>query len=1419
MLETAAGSTVRLCGAGSTYHKPYITINYISLAGMESYLPQDSISCGRAGTAHVGLFNGNLVFSHQETAMNGNLMPVSISRFYNSCYHDDDSFHAGMGWKFSTQHTLHKEVIDSTTYYVYMDGDGTRHFFKKQDGEWKDLSGLQLELTLDTDQKEAIITNKSDVKMYFPLPENEYIAENEDSQDNVKWMTSIVDACQNTATYRRGPVRTIPADEEAGIPEKQTIGAGIFHIATDGANRQTYAFMKNDLHITEIITEALEGLEYEYDDQTDHLTKITHFDNLSTFYSYNDNGLLETIRNVDNTSIKILYHDCKPYRVCEVQMYDAANNLYAGRRYSYGDCCTTITELYPDADGLLTSGKSLYYHFNDAGNLVSVNDDLGYGYFAGYSDNAPANHPDYTSKLQRSVNNYLINHHFITANSTWTVEKKSGGIGTCSYSSDNTYIGGRAYKMQKTNVEGQIGIYQTVTLKDGADYTFSCQYKTQNAGEIQLQVALPGQEDRIKSPALRSTSRWNRTHVTFTVPKNSPETETTYTDVSVYITAVNGVGVVWADAAQLEDGKVPNRYNMLVNSNFYMNDSGRPLYWTMSSTAEANDGASSIIAPGRPKELSGNVACLHGKPYTEKYIYQNIPSIGQKGDTFVVGGWSWNHCRPRNEEKSSYYEMEVLARPNPVDVNLSASQTPSFRTVGHVRWSEEWSGWQFAAVPIVMPWRYTEIQLKLLYQNNLNEAQFSNLFLHKEEFGKTYAYDTNGNITTVKNTAALSSASDYDDFDNLISYCQPGRTEQYTLNWGPDDDAKKRHLLRKTTSPLKTIQRTVYDEDIPQGTENGVDTAPTNPQEPRSKNGIPYESYVESTAKDDNGNTCALFIASKTEYTWNNNYATTTTDSRGKSVTTDTDEYRGVVNSVTDASGQTVYYTYDKLNRVTEVQTTVTDDDITKQYVNQYEYDGDKLVTVRHNTTDNDADHVEYHFIYDDQNRRTQVKVGDQILSENVYDETPGNTYGTLAHMKFGNKDVVSYGYDEFKRTTSIQYGKETTGDDGNAIITPDLQKLFTFEYGANGRVARVYNKELDRIVLSEVDKCDRPMRITQMEAGNHVYTGEATYDAHSNLASFEEMLGNGRTFYSTQYTYDAENKPAKLVFHDATSAANSELNKVTYTYDALGRTEKRTVTLDGTPFDTTYGFISGGHTYIGDNRVRDNSKISTTGLIASMAQTGGNFTYTYDDNGNIIRVEQDGVATAYTYDALGQLIQVDDEQENATWVYEYDQGGNIKQKSKFGLNSTSSNADEIVEFKYDNANWRDQLTSTITKVKQANGTYSSTTATIEYDQIGNPTDDGTWQYEWVNGRQLARIYSIDTDASFVYNENGLRVQKTVNGVVTKYTLHGKNIVHMTQGSNNLHFFYDASNKPAIVEFMALSMPMYITCRAISLQF
>ena len=37
--------------------------------------------------------------------------------------------------------------------------------------------------------------------------------------------------------------------------------------------------------------------------------------------------------------------------------------------------------------------------------------------------------------------------------------------------------------------------------------------------------------------------------------------------------------------------------------------------------------------------------------------------------------------------------------------------------------------------------------------------------------------------------------------------------------------------------------------------------------------------------------------------------------------------------------------------------------------------------------------------------------------------------------------------------------------------------------------------------------------------------------------------------------------------------------------------------------------------------------------------------------------------------------------------------------------------------------------------------------------------------------------------------------------MATKYTLHGKNVVHMTSGTDELHFFYDAQNRPAVVVY------------------
>ena len=234
-----------------------------------------------------------------------------------------------------------------------------------------------------------------------------------------------------------------------------------------------------------------------------------------------------------------------------------------------------------------------------------------------------------------------------------------------------------------------------------------------------------------------------------------------------------------------------------------------------------------------------------------------------------------------------------------------------------------------------------------------------------------------------------------------------------------------------------------------------------------------------------------------------------------------------------------------------------------------------------------------------------------------------------------------------------------------------------------------------------------------------------------------------------------------------------------------MGRISRRTVNAGGTDVATTYGYLAGGH---GTN--------STTPLVQTITQSGTTLTYTYDDTGNITSVSDGTKTISYEYDLLGQLIRANDPYDTTagttgtTWKYAYDLGGNIQSKTAYAFTTgTVGSAVKTDSYTYGDANWKDKLTA-------FNG------ASISYDAIGNPTSDGTWSYIWEKGRQLQQISKVGEVVRFMYNEDGLRVQKVaVTTGTTNYTLHGKNIVHMTQGSNSLHFFYDAQDKPAVVLF------------------
>ena len=267
-------------------------MEYASLAGLESYLTYDHQSAGLAGTGSVSLVNGNLIFSHADTAMNGNRLPVSITHYYNSCDSDKDEFGMGYGWRTSLHQTLHKVLYNGEVEFVYTDGDGTEHFFKKNENDQKkysDQSGLSL--TLEVGDENITITDNGDNVMTFPLVSE---TPTEDAPETAKVLIQkIQDAVGNEVTV------TAVADSLLKIAS-----------VTDGANRVT------TLHYTDgrcdrIQTpwqDAKNCVRFKY--ENDALVKIRHEDNRASEYEHNEEiryHLLKTAYGADGAFVEYAY--------------------------------------------------------------------------------------------------------------------------------------------------------------------------------------------------------------------------------------------------------------------------------------------------------------------------------------------------------------------------------------------------------------------------------------------------------------------------------------------------------------------------------------------------------------------------------------------------------------------------------------------------------------------------------------------------------------------------------------------------------------------------------------------------------------------------------------------------------------------------------------------------------------------------------------------------------------------------------------------------------------------------------------------------------------------------------------------------------------------------------------------------------
>ena len=1329
--------------SSETANQPYFVLEYASLAGLESYLTYDHQSAGLAGTGSVSLVNGNLIFSHADTAMNGNRLPVSITHYYNSCDSDKDEFGMGYGWRTSLHQTLHKVLYNGEEEFVYTDGDGTEHFFKKKENDQKkysDQSGLSL--TLEIGDENITITDKGDNVMTFPLVSD---TPTEDAPETGKALIQkIQDAVGNEVTVTA----------LAGSPLK-------IASVTDGANRVT------TLHYTDGRCDRIqtpwqdENSCVRFNYYNEETLYITHEDGRMSKYEYkvvNGYHLLVSAsaieKHVDQQPDKKLADvtykysntnaiDGLPHCITHATVTGMKNDetlTAANVSYTYGNHMALVKDEI--------SGKTLRYHFNNDGNQVSVDDELGYAMYTRYdrtddNANAPINHATERSRMQRVVRNLLLDPMCEENSSVW--EKSS--TGTITRDQSTRQFGLVSYRLTIWSSDC-VYVRQAVTLTPGKSYTLSGYVRSGGPrGVMRVAYTVGGQEITLNSEPGKVWKKtdnmpYERVSVSFTLPENA--------EPKVYCMAYcdmqNGFagGNCWFDAMQLEEGLTLNHFNMVQNSDFSVTGTdGKPKAWTVGK----NDASYVEVLPlEAPKDEFHAPDCLKhdntqkirlaGRYDRTVTYYQQFRHYGKIGDRFTVGGWCSSFAKKNDPDNYIYCRITVqFTSADPV------TDKSYWATGGSAVFNEEEGNWQFASAGIVAPNNCTYIRVILQMNRQMNFADFTGIYLYPEAFGTQYAYDKNGNRKTRKMLYGGQEKSEFDDADNLTKHTAAGRTVSSTFSYGDTEAEQKKHLLLKSIAPLGSVGTFSYDVF-----------------------GNPLTSQVQNADANP-----SYFIRGETTYTNDGNYVTEQKDARGKIVRTETDPQRGTTTSVTDAKGQTVTYDYDNLRRIVKTSAKTGAEAGIPTIHNEYTYDEQRgnLVEIRHNTDGDTANDVVYSFEQDALGRQTVVKVGNQTLSQSQYQNDPTKpNFGTLTATTYGNGAKIRSRYDDFNRVTGVVYGEETA-------------PRYEYDYNAKGQVARVRDNLLNRTTQSEYDLANRPVRVKTAEAGQHVYTGQVAYDnVYGNLSEFTEKVGENRQEYGTKFGYDDENRPTSLTY----SASGKEIGQSTTTIDKLNRTTFSAVKLGSKTFTSEYHFAAGGY-----------GTGSVTNLVSSITQPGCNCGYGYDDNGNIASATLNGKWTGYTYDALGQLIQVNDHSDTrsgengTTWKCTYDLGGNILKKERFAYNDTT-NPLETVTYTYGDANWRDKLTA-------VNG------STIRYDAIGNPLNDGTWTYTWQNGRQLQKMQKAGVTAEFVYNADGLRVQKTVNGVATKYTLHGKNVVHMTRGSDELHFFYDAQNKPAVVVY------------------
>lgn len=1417
--------------ASNTEVRPSITVTYKDMKGIESYWPTTSHNAGAAGSGSVNLANGNLIFTIPTLTTTDSIFSFTPTLVYDSsmsgkAYHDQTSGigvttpFLGYGFKLNMNETVRFSYEDGVIpYYLYSDADGTEHRFLEAGttGTYEDEDGLGLTLTTDSSGNIIIESEAGGIKFFEKVAHADF---------GTRWRLSYIeDIYGNRLVYtymylyydifKPTKVSLLPNGHTTAIDLLElryhsTTGklTMVYNPTTEAAAVLRYSSTYNG----DIVSDGymyLRQIDYAYGNSSVTAANWDAFTldetvaaNILVYstakYNYDSAGRLNEAQDV-TTGISIKY-TWQNYNLSNVKEYSGTTlGQQVGFRYDVGFAEVRGTgndEILNTADDILTR-----YTMDNYGRSVSVYSCSSdgseiYGATSGvYDDASRENSLKNKAVVGGSAVNFLLNGDFEEFDTNgkflyWTHDSLVYDFDAYPQSDFGYNMAG----FTPTNSQDAT-LSQTVFLPAGK-YNLSMIYASRSCLYYEAEVSVTS----TVGSGLSITESFSLNKESVTLKKSSFSISfevLSYQNggdcVEIKITvgrsaAGDHTTIFKVDNVMLSNTVGEADYSFVRYGNFEANSlgSGNSRVPVGSYLTYLNE--YSIDTEYANSSIYNSLRIEHGLEncFVRQRVYEvnedDILNYGtqdfQSNATgeYIISGFAYAPyaiCTDDSDVKISVY------------VHYYQGEGETDELVIH----------EFNFLPGIDNWQFLSgsFSTKIIPESESERNKYicvSAIDIYYEYNNQPYGYALFDNISII--SADVDNYVEYEYYEDgekkgLVSM---KRTSEYTEYY--DYDENKNLSAVATSDGDMTLYS--YVAETPHQLEHTIQCRyaynaesfyPVTNVLPFSSSSIQYETRTDysydyyGNVTETRVSSCGSDVVVKTHTTFT--YDTGATSVMFGALKTETDATGTTTRyyydsdtcmldaTVNQSSGNGLVYNYDSLRRLVSVTpgqyvSNTTYSETTNAEKVEYTYGTDNMLEEISTVS------TDYTFSYDEFGNRVWVKAGDNTLTTYEYAENNGK----LQKTTYGNGFVVEYVYNDLENLSEIWY----TEGEGASV------KAYEYEYTADGQIHSVKDNINGRQTVYTYDDRNRVSNISS-SSGDDSYNDLFAYVKYDDIGristnyTYINVLGS--TTYDDSavanvYYYNGENHQISVMTINTTGAYGG----ISYDYDELYRLSTEELTLKSFNISYTYGYQAYGEYTSGRVQQVTTKMNDVTTLVEN---------YTYDADGNIIRKHNSKSQNIYyTYDDLGQLVREDNSPLTLTYTYSYDDAGNIVQWNIYQITSSSATPTALLQSKaytYSSSAWGDLLTS-------CNG------ITITYDEIGNPLsyyNGSSYTFTW-DGRRLATAVKGSNSMSFTYNNDGFRVTKTVNGVVTTYYYQGSLLIAEETNSQILVYIYDTNGSP-----------------------